>query len=444
MANIFVRTTGNDTTGNGSSGTPYATLVKALTVAVAGDRIVMGSGTYAENSGSGYLQLTTTFASYVVVTSETGKAEDVIITSASLATQAFGVGNCSYVVFDKVTIRSFGVIDATSNCAVRFLGAASNIRFVECIFDVISTSAAVATAITSSWDSAAATVSNIDFIDCKVKQTGQYPCRGVYLQASFAGTNISKVRFIGCRVDVGHDALFMSGITNLEVIDNKFISWSREVGGQGIRIGIDGSTGANTTGFVTGNTVVATTGHAAVIGAGCSDIHVHRNTFYGGDHSGNGQGLVVKNTTGGRITDNIVYGGALSGLYLKAAQGMLIEGNTVYNRYSTSSALRAGLNNENNSKISKNVVRDNIFYANVGTLISWDGASGDAGGNVVDQNVYNLAGSATWGSVRGTTIASLAALKAAWNGYDRPGNDNNSRSGVTAMRHKGDRKLALS
>ena len=51
------------------------------------------------------------------------------------------------------------------------------------------------------------------------------------------------------------------------------------------------------------------------------------------------------------------------------------------------------------------------------------------------------AGSATWGSVRGTTISSLSNLKGAWSGYDRPGNDQNSRSGIKAVRHRGDRAV---
>lgn len=45
-AELFVATTGNDTTGNGSIDTPYSTLHKALQVAVAYDTITLREGTY--------------------------------------------------------------------------------------------------------------------------------------------------------------------------------------------------------------------------------------------------------------------------------------------------------------------------------------------------------------------------------------------------------------
>jgi hypothetical protein len=48
-ANLFVATTGNDTTGVGTIGAPYATLAKALSVAEDGDSVVLRGGTYAGN-----------------------------------------------------------------------------------------------------------------------------------------------------------------------------------------------------------------------------------------------------------------------------------------------------------------------------------------------------------------------------------------------------------
>lgn len=43
----YVRTTGNDTTGDGSSGNPWATLAKAVTTAASGSRIDIGAGVFA-------------------------------------------------------------------------------------------------------------------------------------------------------------------------------------------------------------------------------------------------------------------------------------------------------------------------------------------------------------------------------------------------------------
>lgn len=48
-ATIYVTKTGNDSTGNGSVGSPYLTVQKGVDVARAGDTILIGTGTYAEN-----------------------------------------------------------------------------------------------------------------------------------------------------------------------------------------------------------------------------------------------------------------------------------------------------------------------------------------------------------------------------------------------------------
>lgn len=47
-ATVYVTVGGNDTTGNGSVGNPYATCTKAASVAVAGDTINVGAGMYQE------------------------------------------------------------------------------------------------------------------------------------------------------------------------------------------------------------------------------------------------------------------------------------------------------------------------------------------------------------------------------------------------------------
>jgi hypothetical protein len=75
---IYVTKTGNDTTGDGTSGAPYLTISKAITVASAGDEISVGNGTYSETltvnkgleiySASGDKSLVTITSSVATVT----------------------------------------------------------------------------------------------------------------------------------------------------------------------------------------------------------------------------------------------------------------------------------------------------------------------------------------------------------------------------------------
>jgi len=51
MVNLYIATTGNDSTGNGTQGSPYLTLSQAISVASNGDVIKVESGTYTSASG---------------------------------------------------------------------------------------------------------------------------------------------------------------------------------------------------------------------------------------------------------------------------------------------------------------------------------------------------------------------------------------------------------
>lgn len=70
---IFVSTTGNDLTGDGTSGAPYLTITKAIQEAVSGDEISIGSGTYPE---------TVSVNKSLTIYSQSGTPSDVIISSA--------------------------------------------------------------------------------------------------------------------------------------------------------------------------------------------------------------------------------------------------------------------------------------------------------------------------------------------------------------------------
>jgi len=70
---IYIATTGNDNTGNGSSGSPYATIQKGVDVASPGDNIIVKDGAYSKSSGT-FIDLGSgdggTAGNYVTIKSE--------------------------------------------------------------------------------------------------------------------------------------------------------------------------------------------------------------------------------------------------------------------------------------------------------------------------------------------------------------------------------------
>jgi hypothetical protein len=361
MAEIYVRTTGNDTTGTGATGAPYASLKKALSVAAAGDVIYMGGGTYAETSGSGYLYLTQNFAAFVSIEPEPNyslldpQAVGSVVITGTSGNYSVQLGACSFIQFRNIVFRNNS---STATTIMRLLNTSmANIRFIGCRWDVIGQSGGTNVAMASVWDVASGgtyTVNKITWQGCEVKQIGAYPVAGVNFDSQLGF--VSDLRFIQCKFHVGYFPLRMKGVLDFKLFDLDLAAYESTVPGTCLQIGEDAATGYNTTGVITRVKAVALTGHACVIGAGCSNVTITDSIFYGGENSSNGQGCVIKNATGVRFTRGAVYGGYLSGLYLKACQNVLVEDVDVYNRFATSPALRVGINVEDNSKVANNTL----------------------------------------------------------------------------------------
>ena len=105
MADYYVATTGNDTTGTGSGAAPWRTLGKALTSTGAGDTILMVAGTYNEkvkltSAGSalaGYKTIRPD-GSDVVIMDGTGLGTGVVMLEAT---------DCSYLKIQDLWIKNF-------------------------------------------------------------------------------------------------------------------------------------------------------------------------------------------------------------------------------------------------------------------------------------------------------------------------------------------------
>lgn len=109
----------------------------------------------------------------------------------------------------------------------------------------------------------------------------------------------------------------------------------------------------------------------------------------------------------------------------------------MYNRHSTSAELRAQHPEPSGTACARLTVRRNYFHATIGQVLNVGPVVDDAGGSYYDENVYAPVGTATLGTVRGTSLSTHTDLRTGWAGYNRPNNDRQSSLGVTAATFAG-------
>lgn len=113
-AYIYVKTTGDDTTGDGSGSKPFKTIQKAVDslvdfISPNTIYIFVGSGTYTEN-----VVIPTTITGSIMIQGDTTHPENVVVKSASAIKQVFDIGCPARVSFAGMKIQdatsSFGVL----------------------------------------------------------------------------------------------------------------------------------------------------------------------------------------------------------------------------------------------------------------------------------------------------------------------------------------------
>lgn len=424
MTTYYVRKTGNDTTGTGATALPWLTIAKALTVAVAGDTILIGDGTYAENNTGGTLTIGTAYASTLTISSESGDKRAVIISGSTSSVNLTG----SNITFHGVTFRN---VLNTVNGAVVFGGStASNIRLLGCVLQVQSNSAQVNYGIRTSWTTASSVFAGIEVSNCEIEQFGPFRVLGIYMGWSGVGTTASRFVFSGNKITTAGYAIRLEGITDVEVTNNDCNSFGLGGSDHCFSLGIDNTTGETCSGVVAGNRFRDPDGHCALIGAGCDGVTFVGNTVIGGTSTSLGSALIVKQATNIVLLRNTIISGGNSGLYFKAATDCQAYDNDIRCNYSTAMALRVGRDTANSDTCSNLTIRRNRFHVTSGQAINIGPDIDDSGGSIVDENVYVVAGSGSLGSVRSNTVTTLSGLRAAWATYNRPNNDANSRIGA--------------
>lgn len=416
MANYFVRKTGNDTTGDGSTGNPWLTISKAYSVVVSGDTVKVGAGTYAESTGGvGYLSLTRDFASLgITIESESG-LNDVIITGTSGNHNTLPSGTTRYTTFRNVTFACrVGSLYAFAVNATIF-GGLQTFTFENCLFtaDIGTTSYPLYLLATNSGGTL-----NYTFTGCTFDQPGSVPVAAIEFLA--AQTNTYTFSFNNCIVNAPATRAIRIELAGAPTLNINGGKWT--AGGVGkicLMIGKDGSTGNG----ITGGTIQSaefycTVSHTVLLGAGCNNLIFRNNRVRGGDHA-----IVMKKCLNCQVISNEAFGGTHDVVLLKGATSSIFRGNTVIVT-GTNAAAISNYDGDATFTTSGSTVEDNRLITShaQAMAIEWH-ASGDSGGNVVNRNTYDVR-SGNYGTVLGSaSIASLAALRTAWASYATAGND---------------------
>jgi hypothetical protein len=203
----YVRTTGSDLTGNGTNSAPWLTIKKALATVPSGAIVMIGDGTYAEDSGSGNLSLNRQFTDWVTFQAEQGAAGAVTITTTSGTLGTIVNTATAYIRFNYITFTS---IAGTAN-AFRINASTNHLDFQNCTFTPVDN----ATAGIFIYDPGAWNVSNITFTDCIINK----PANGADEKAisfNFAGSGTSSaITFTRCSIQAISNTIWLAGCNKI-------------------------------------------------------------------------------------------------------------------------------------------------------------------------------------------------------------------------------------
>jgi parallel beta-helix repeat protein len=447
----YVRKTGNDTTGDGSTGTPWLTVSKALlTISIAGGHTVnIGDGTYSEDtSGTTYFYVNRFFLAEVIFQSESGVAANVILQGSASAAFDVRLDRASHVTFKNLSL----IPRLTTNTsAVKGNGGPlTYIRFDGCVFSIEATNGIA-------FDQTVASVSgldNISFVNCTFVQTGANDVYGLRILA-LSGWNATNILISGCSftfvgvsrpIQIKPSPATTGYIQNLTIENTTVLneggtfaygiqldgiitatitnvtSTTTAAGAIPFIIGIDGdvalwpSSGIT----ITGGTFTNTITHGLLIGAGVNGATMTGAKVIGGD-----DGIVLKACSNVVARGNIVTTNSGQGLYLKGTTNSVFEDNTVVN-LDSGEGLGVHLAIAVQTAGS-GFIRNRVIVLGTANIYGWDAAA-DAGGNFSNCNTFAILGSGSFGVIlTGAPQTTLAGVRAAWVAGGYPENDSRSR-----------------
>lgn len=413
----YVRTDGNDTTGDGSTGSPWLTITKAITASSTGGAITIkvGTGTYAESTG-----WSKNFTNIVVIEPESGTLGDVIISST--ATTNFTFGNVTNLRLRKLDFEEGANV---VNWNILFTeGVISNIDLIDCrIARNVSTNTGRGNLY---FNSTTATNVVIDGCDFPVSQNSPAAIE-VVTRTSVSGLTITGCTFpestggttyysaISLKSSVGTGKFIDNvEISNLTISDLKHVI--------AVYIGHDTAAQSPITNVNLYDCTITGDDHVVAFEFGVDGALIDHCTV----NAVGTYGFVIKESDGVEISNCTVNSGTNSAIYFKAARGANAHHNTITATQGYGFRLAANLAPNPDTKCSNWLFQNNIVnVSGTGKALIIGGDADDAGGGICDYNTYQ--NNSGLGSVRNDAdVQSLAELQAAWADYDVTTNDSHS------------------
>jgi Protein of unknown function (DUF1565) len=409
MATYYVRKTGSDS-NDGSTGTPWLTIHKAITTAIAGDTVKVGNGVYQEDSSaSGYLNIATTFATALTIEAEDGEAGNVVIQGSSSATY-----NVRETVATKITWSNIQFIArAGSLYTYEIARLASTIIFNDCYFEAANAASTYAVGAFSGTGSGV--TNSYTFTRCSF----YHPYTGSAWVAEIStAAAATALTFDNCRLYSNSGGIrFLTTNNNSRCNVTNGTYESTRAGSIAFLFGTDGAVGSSApcAGTVTGARFKGV-GHAFEIGAGGAAVGVTVTKCF---IEGTGDfAVVLKDCDNATLTDNIIRlkgvigAGTPSAIFTKGSRNSTVTGNTIVCDSGHAMANWNDAANYNTSGL--NFSDNNIVLLGASNYLHWNSAR-DAGSNVINNNVIVHRGTGNLGTVFASSgITSLTNLQAAW------------------------------
>lgn len=435
---IHVATTGNDTTGNGSLTAPYLTLTKAMTVAVAGDGILVANGVYSENS-SGQWIISKNLNSWLIIEPELGSVGDVVIKGTDGNFTSIFINEPS--AFLKFRYLKFGSC-VSGGGSFRIGSYTNNLYFDTCSFIKYTGDATTGLFFSPN------TASNLTFKNCVFGSSNAAGNKGIWIDcnstSSFTDTvfdhciinggngSDSKGLYSTCInggvTDITYDNCAFNGAFAIQAIScNGFVfnncTAEDTNNGNCVQFGVDGTGTNNKTTTELNNFIITKNlsynGHTLLFGVGCIDCVADNITI----SKSYDNGIVIKEAGTVEVKNSDVTGGGTSAIYIKGAINSNIHDNIF--RVVTGKGFQTQVGSSGNKVQNWQFNNNTIYVSGTGKALSLGGDVDDAGGGICDYNTYQ--NNSGLGSVRNDAdVQSLAELRAAWADYDVTTNDSNS------------------